>query len=291
MAAWIELRQKSRMIGSFDLPATFRGVRKCMFRLGRKACGGGNGVVFESEVLGGIGIQRCAIKVLKQQDEVRCDRFENEVRIQSTLKHSQIAALYDNGFFAIEAFEVPWMAMELGGRNLWKQVEYSGVFSRENLLLASMDICGALQHLHEQEIIHRDIKPQNFVMDLQNDGRLKMIDFGIAKYLNEDISGRPLDQFTQEGDFVGPVFFASPELVAYAQDKKHPVDYRSDIFQAGKLIWYLATGKITAGIPSKKDCPVGGQLRNLLVDVLSDDPDDRPQTVVDLANELQSVLS
>jgi serine/threonine-protein kinase len=183
------------------------------------------------------------------------------------------------------------MGMELGGRNLWAHIEQNGPLPPDRLLPISQEICEALQYLHDQEIIHRDVKPHDFVVERQSDQHVKMIDFGIAKYVGEDLSARPLDQLTQEDEFVGPVHFASPELVAYARDKKQPVDLRSDIFQAGKVVWYLATGKITAGIPSKKDCPLGGRLRQLLVDVLSDDPDDRPSSAKELADALSAAFA
>ena len=109
-----------------------------------------------------------------------------------------------------------------------------------------------------------------------------MIDFGIAKRLGEDVSARPMDTFTQVKEFVGPVFFSSPELIEYATNKRHQVDTRSDIFQVGKLLWFLGTGKISAGVPSKKECPAGGKLRDVVLQMIDDDPDSRLQTMAEV---------
>ena len=116
-----------------------------------------------------------------------------------------------------------------------------------------------------------------------------MIDFGISKRQGEDVSGRPMDTFTRVTEFVGPVFFSSPELIEYSKDKSYPVDYRSDIFQLGKVFWYLATGKVSAGIPSKKECPADGKLRDLVLHMIDDDPDERPQSVAQVRDEINNV--
>jgi eukaryotic-like serine/threonine-protein kinase len=116
-----------------------------------------------------------------------------------------------------------------------------------------------------------------------------MIDFGIAKRTGEDVSGRPMDTFTKVAEFVGPVFFSSPELIEYAKDKSFQVDHRSDIFQLGKVVWYLATGKVSAGIPSKRECPAGGRLREIVIDAIDDDPDQRPKSARDIHERVAKI--
>ncbi|MFX8766462.1 hypothetical protein ABTM49_19755, partial [Acinetobacter baumannii] len=89
-------------------------------------------------------------------------------------------------------------------------------------------------------------KPANFVKSFPNQDDphpLKMIDFGIAKFIGEDVAGRPLDNFTKVGEFVGPQNWSSPELIAYADDKTVVVDQRSDLYQLGLLIWFFFTGR------------------------------------------------
>lgn len=85
-----------------------------------------------------------------------------------------------------------------------------------------------------------------------------------------------MDALTRNNEFVGPLFFSSPELIAYANDKSYPVDHRSDLFQMGKVLWYIATSQISAGIPPARKCPLGGAFYGIVTNLLSDDPNDRP---------------
>lgn len=276
--AYITLSEGSQRYGEFDLPASITGVGGLTFRLGYAVRGGGNGVVFDSRVSGGGPTvpNTCAVKVLRQQDQTRIDRFANEARILGALSHDRVSALFDKGEIDLgSGFIVPWVAMELGGSNLRDHVRQYGPLPLGQLKIVGADACAAIAHIHEREIVHRDIKPDNFVWDRDAPDRVKMIDFGIAKYVGEDVSARPLDEFTKQMEFVGPVFFSSPELIAYATNKAHPVTTRSDLFQLGKLLWFLGTGNISAGIPSRKLCPANGRLRDLVLALVEDDPDER----------------
>jgi serine/threonine protein kinase len=165
--------------------------------------------------------------------------------------------------------------MELGDKNLRQQVADAGAFNPNSLIQASIQICEALEHVHSKGIIHRDIKPENFIM---LGSEIRMIDFGIAKLKEEDVSTRPMDRLTLTNEFVGPLFFSSPELIAYADDKSVLVDHRSDLFQMGKVLWFIATSQISAGVPSRRKCPHGGRFHGIISRLLSDDPDDRPNS-------------
>lgn len=278
--AFIELRQSNNYIGTFDLPDIMTG-ENASYRLLHAVKGGGNGMVFAAEKLrpNRAPELRCAVKILRQQDTSRVDRFANEVRVMQSLDSPSVASFYDSGELLLaDKWKVPWMALELGGKNLREEVQSNGPLAPDLLRHVVDSICDATEHLHSVGFIHRDIKPENFIW--RTDGsRIMMIDFGIAKRFGEDVSARPLDNFTKAMEFVGPVFFSSPELIAYAANKLHPVDQRSDIFQLGKLIWYLATGTISAGVPSRKACPMGGALHQVVLTMITDSPDERPATV------------
>lgn len=291
---YIDIYNGNRPLGRFNLPQFVEGENGHVFLIGQAFKGGGNGVVFQSYLrnIDGTIMQHevYAIKVSKQQEPSRMDRFRNEVRIISQLKHESIASYYDNGEIEVVLADgapaiIPWVAMEIGNDNLQMHVQRHGHLALAMLIQVSSQMCAALQYFHSLGFIHRDIKPANFVW-AKEFGCIKMIDFGIAKKLDEDVSGRPLDNFTKQQEFVGPVFFSSPELIAYAQDKAFTVDHRSDLFQLGKVIWYLATGKVSAGIPSKKDCPF---IHDLVMNLLCDDPDDRIQTAQEVNNVLQAI--
>jgi len=118
---------------------------------------------------------------------------------------------------------------------------------------------------------------------------IMLIDFGISKYIGEDVSGRPLDDFTRITEFVGPQNFSSPELLAYARDKDTKVDQRSDLFQLGLILWFLNSGKIPAGIPPKREDQTGGKLWDLVCQLIQMDPDDRPNSASLVKAELDDI--
>ncbi len=262
---------------------------------------GGNSVVFKAyHYDAGRYVRTCAVKLLSQLDEPRRDRFANEVEVQSALEHDRVATLYTHGEVVLppvgekihlnEDVTVPWAAIGLGGKNLRESVESEGPLPLPQLRVAIEDIGAAIDHVHARGFIHRDIKPANFVWEMGK-SRVMMIDFGIAKRFGDDVSGRPLDHFTKQMEFVGPVFFSSPELIAYAGDKDHPVDHRSDVFQLGKLAWYLATGVVTGGVPALRVDPTAGRLRDVILQIMSDDPSDRPSTAIEAMEAILDAVS
>jgi len=293
---YIDLWDRNRSLGRADVPAILSApTSDFKYELKRVVRTGGNGVVFEAYRLrkqGGLD-RRCAIKLLRRQDPARIDRFSNEARVLRELgTHERIAPYYDDGTVEIrvgQAYQVPWIAMELGGANLRDHVGKNGPLSSDTVIKVGVHLAEALAHLHGKGFIHRDIKPANLVWEDEHLGGALLIDLGIAKRQTEDVSARPLDNFTRQGEFVGPVFFSSPELIAYAEDQTHRVDHRSDIFQLGKVLWYLATGKISAGIPSKRDCPLGGRLHAFVLETLADSPDDRPSSAGVIIEHLKNI--
>jgi serine/threonine protein kinase len=294
--SYIELSNAGQNLGRFDLPDFIRST-SAIYKLNFAALGGGNGVVFNSNKMAGLSApgEPCAIKLLRQQGPARLDRFNNEIRVLRALSSPYVAKYHDDGSVQVASQndakitqDVRWLAMELGSANMRQHVEREGPLDLNSIKRATFEICQAVAHLHANGFIHRDIKPDNFVRKIASPALL-MIDFGLAKRFGEDVSVRPMDTFTQVREFVGPVFFSSPELIEYAANKQHPVDQRSDIFQVGKVLWFLATGKISAGIPSKRDCPAAGRLRDLVVHMIDDDPDSRPQDILlipPLVNEI-----
>lgn len=294
---YIHLYKDNRSMGTFDVPEHITSKARHIYKLKNVALGGGNGIVFNA-----LRIEKnktgspCAIKMLRQQSAARIDRFNNEVRIIKELSSPYIATYHDDGEVSVtcqentnETQKVRWLAMELGGVNMRQHIETKGPLQIKNLKTVVHDICESVKHLHDRDFIHRDIKPDNFVWKDRSEKSIMMIDFGIAKKIGEDVSARPLDTFTQITEFVGPVFFSSPELIEYAANKSHPVDQRSDIFQVGKVIWFLATGKISAGVPSKRDCPANGRIRDLVVEMIDDDPDSRIQTLQEVQRRLTEI--
>lgn len=293
MPNYIELFESGKPLGRFDLPESLEGKTGERFRLRATAGGGGNGVVFRADPLGSLSteIDKCAVKMLRQCESSRVDRFLNEARIMQLLDHERVAQFFESGSISLGGRDVPWIAMELGEANLRAHVHQYGPLPLASFLKVAVQMCDAIAHLHEHGIIHRDLKPDNFVWDGENGASIKMIDFGIAKLRNEDVSTRPLDQFTKQLEFVGPVFFSSPELIEYARDKTYPVDHRSDLFQLGKTLWFLATGRVSGGVPARKLCPADGAVHDIVKRMLNDDPDERIQSAAQVRSYLEVVSS
>lgn len=272
-----------------ELRETLTGQDGKKFKVGKMIWGGegGNGLVFEAIQQGAVGV-RCAVKVLRKIDEQRVDRFANEIKILQGLTHDHISAHYGNGVVrSARGHDIPWVAIDLGGPNLGLHVSDNGPVDAQTLGHIGLQMCSALRHVHERGLIHRDLKPANFVWtERAASKRVFMIDFGLAKQVGEDTTGRPFDQFTLEHEFVGPAHYSSHELLAYGRDKSTKVDHRSDLFQLGRVLWFLATGVPSSGIPSKKLDPTKGLLHKLVTELSHDDPDDRLSDVAEIERVL-----
>ncbi|MDX6693171.1 MAG: eukaryotic-like serine/threonine-protein kinase [Blastocatellia bacterium] len=166
-------------------------------------------------------------------------RFLREARAVSALSHPHIATIYDYG----ETTDgQPFIVMELvKGQTL------SELLSDESLTLGRVaqiiiDVAEALSEAHGRGIVHRDIKPSNIVVNEQD--QVKVLDFGLAKQLNEensssiDPNARTLGMQTQSGIVIGTPLYFSPE-----QAKGEPVDARSDLFALGAVLYECVTGK------------------------------------------------
>jgi serine/threonine protein kinase len=265
------------------------------FKLRQAVKSGGNGVVFEATCFAPDGKDEglCAVKLLKELSDIRQDRFDNEVRILSDLDSPNITKVFGYGRQALGAqqIDVPWMAMSLGDQNLRHYLDQNKApLDPLSAINVGIQLCAAVEHIHSKGIIHRDLKPANLVWATDEDREnIFLIDFGIAKYVGEDVSARKMDDLTSLHEFVGPANFASPELLAYARDKTHPVNTHSDLFQIGLILWFLATNQVVAGIPSRKRDPTDGALHEIVTQLLAMDPEDRIQTATHLGEMLQAI--
>lgn len=170
-----------------------------------------------------------ALKILRAHAEIdpKADkRFQREAKHTSSLAHKNITTIYEYGEFE----RTPYIAMEyLEGRTLDKIVK-ERLLGYEECLRIATQLTEALSVVHDNELIHRDLKPGNVL--LQHDGTLKLLDFGIARARDE--SG-----ITQHGMLVGTVLYMSPEQV-----RGEDLDYRSDIFSLGALLYHVMSGAL-----------------------------------------------
>jgi WD40 repeat protein/serine/threonine protein kinase len=197
---------------------------------------GGFGTVWLAEQQAPIR-RRVALKVIKLGMDTRqvVARFEAERQALALMDHPNIARVLDAG--ATEAGR-PFFVMELvEGAPITEFCDTRRLNTRERINLF-IQVCQAVQHAHQKGIIHRDLKPSNLLVTEQ-DGRAvpKVIDFGVAKAIEEPLTDRTL--FTRFHQFLGTPAYMSPEQAGWGG---LDVDTRSDIYSLGVLLYELLTG-------------------------------------------------
>ena len=177
--------------------------------------------------------QRVAIKVLTEEGTQASARLKREAEHASELDHPNICTVYEVGEDEAGAY----IAMEfLDGTNLVDAVPAHGVDPASTLSMA-LQLAEAIAHAHERNIVHRDLKSAN-VMVLA-DGRLKVLDFGLARRLPRDIeSAVSVASLTDVGVIAGTLSYLAPELL-----KGERADSRSDIWAFGIILHELLTGR------------------------------------------------
>ena len=199
---------------------------------------GGMGEVYRARD-GNLG-RDVAIKVLPgafSADPDRLKRFEQEAQAAGSLNHPNILVIYHVG----TSNGAPYIVSELlEGESLRERINGSSLPQRKAIDYA-LQIAHGLAAAHAKGIVHRDLKPENLF--ITNDGRVKILDFGLAKLtqpdgnaVQTDIPTRRVD--TDPGTVMGTVGYMSPEQV-----RGRPVDHRSDIFSFGAILYEMLSGK------------------------------------------------
>ena len=227
-----ELRQTVDSPPIQERPGTVIGRYKLLEQIGA----GGFGVVFMAQQLEPVR-RKVALKIIKPGMDSKevIARFEAERQALAMMEHPHIARVLDGG--TTESGH-PYFVMELvKGKTITEYADANRLTVRERLELFQ-SVCQAVQHAHQKGIIHRDLKPANILVTL-HDGKpvVKIIDFGIAKALNRELTERTL--FTAYGQMVGTPQYMSPEQ---AEMSGLDVDTRSDIYSLGVLLYELLTG-------------------------------------------------
>lgn len=212
------------------------------------------------------------------------ERFSREARALAQITHPHVVRLIDRGEIGGQAF----FTMELvRGTTLRDRLQFEGSLSLTELLRLTLEMCGVLDHLHQNGVVHRDVKPDNIM--LMPDGSSKLMDFGIAMLLFED------NQATT-GGFEGSPAYMSPEQVA-----GRPVDGRTDIYSLAVTIYEAATGKrafdgdsiaaITQKVVQEYPAPPAGlplHFQAILMRALAKNPNHRYQRASELAADLRA---
>jgi serine/threonine protein kinase len=244
-----------------------------------------------------------ALKILPASlaaDPAFAERFTREARLLARLTHPNIVAIHDfgqaNGFF--------YLLMEfVDGVNL-RQAMKVGRFTPAQALSIVPKICEALQFAHNEGILHRDVKPENILLDTK--GRVKIADFGIAKLVGADVPPfgvPPLGgpdrlkpglqtapaNLTETGKALGTPQYMAPEQIEHPQD----VDQRADIYSLGVVFYEMLTGELPLGrfAPPSEKSTVDPRVDEVVLHTLEKERERRTKTAGEVKTQVETIAS
>ncbi|MEO6724684.1 MAG: protein kinase [Blastocatellia bacterium] len=285
------------------------GSQVARYRILQKIGAGGMGEVYlaEDASLG----RKVAIKILPEQFTQQADRvrrFEQEARAASALNHPNIITIYEIGQVSSDTGALHFIATEfIEGETLRQRMNAQRMTLSEALDVA-IQAASALQAAHNAGIAHRDIKPENIM--LRPDGYVKVLDFGLAKLTEQNLTGDLTDDVdaqtkslfeTQPGLVIGTVAYMSPE-----QARGQRVDGRTDIFSLGVVLYELLSGRrpftgatasdmiaaLLVSQParlSQHPSTIPAELESIVSKMLVKDRDERYQSAREVVNDLNRV--
>ena len=234
-----------------------------------------------------------AIKVLNASlsaEETSRLRFIREARAVAAINHRNVVTIY-----AVEDTAEPYLVMELiEGRTLQRHLARHQPLELRDVLRIGMQIANGLEAAHAKGVIHRDVKPENIMLDAAT-GRVKLMDFGLARVIGDP-------SLTQTGLVAGTPGFMSPE-----QALGQKVDHRSDLFSLGSVLYVMCTGqppfdddeslvalelvcKAQPLPPQQRNSAVPDWLADLIRRLHARRPEDRPAAAGDVARILKQQL-
>ncbi len=171
-----------------------------------------------------------ALKLINPEiglNEKAIERFRNELRFARKISHRHVCRLYDLGETGFTHF----ITMEyVEGEDLKRFIKKSGQLTPAKAVSIARQVCEGLAEAHRLGVIHRDLKPQNIMID--RDGNARIMDFGIARFLEGD-------GVTASGVMMGTPEYTSPE-----QNELREVDKRADIYSLGVILFEMVTGRV-----------------------------------------------
>ncbi len=239
-----------------------------------------------------------AIKILHKHlsdyQEAR-DRFEREAQAVAKLRHENILEIFDySGADMAEELGASYIVTEfIDGQTLKQLFTERPISFPEIGAMLMLQVCRALAHAHANSILHRDIKPENIM--IRSDGVVKLMDFGISHMVD-------LERLTVTGQLLGSPAYMAPEHV-----EGRPIDYRTDVFAVGIVLYQLTAGKLPFEgknphevLKRIADCKfvdprqvnprIGNRLGRIILRAMAARPDDRFPTIGQMVTALEGYL-
>jgi len=232
-----------------------------------------------------------ALKILKPEiaDEKTIERFSSELKLARKIRHENVCQMYDIN----EEEGTHYITMEyVAGEDLKSFIRRSGLLTVGKAISIAMQVCEGLSEAHKLGVVHRDLKPQNIMID--KEGSARIMDFGIARY----VKGKGI---TDVGMMIGTPEYMSPEQVEAKE-----VDQRSDIYSLGVILYEMVTGRVpfegdtpfAIGVKHKSEIPknpkeinaqIPDDLSRVIVNCLEKDKEKRHQDTNELLSELSKI--
>lgn len=267
------------------------------FTIDRYLGRGGMGEVYLAHRTSSDFVQRVAVKLLRTEAAGRGQLFARERRLLAGLSHPNIARLIDGG---VTDEGRPFMVMDyIDGQpiDIWVRENRADLATRLSLF---RDICGAAAYAHANLVVHRDLKPSNIMID--RDGSVRLLDFGIAKLMDDDVASTDTT-----------MAMLTPDYAAPEQLEGGHITTATDIYALGAVLFQLLTGvspwrRENVSVPTivrrilQDDPPlpsrvvkdgaipanvIGGDLDAIILKAMRRDPDARYRSVVELADDLR----
>ncbi len=264
------------------------------YRILEKLGEGGGGTVYKAE---DTKLHRTVVIKTLAEDLIHNvsgrQRFLREARLASALDHPNICTIYEIN----EAEGSCFIVMQYVEGKTLKEILAKGPLDLHSALTIAIQLADALAVAHERGIIHRDMKTSNII--ITPEGQCKILDFGLAKQFDEEAA--PSDDLTIEGALLGTPSYMSPE-----QARGERLDYRTDIFSLGIILYEMITGErpfkgrsrieILQAVISSEPPPmnlynpqVSPQLQRIVDRALAKDPDQRYKSMRDMLADLKQV--
>lgn len=241
------------------------------YKIDRQIDQGGFGIVYEATDL--VNKNKVALKSCKRDEPDVQTRFAREIRIMENIDHPNVMKILDYNLDA----DLKYFVMPLAKYSLYDVSDHL-IADHVNTLNIFLEVCKGLSSIHSTGHIHRDIKPQNILVN--HDGQIVISDFGLGMFEERDST-----IVTSSHDFLGTQAYAPPEYMVRGGVVN--ADVKGDIYQLGKTLYFLLTGK-DPFLLENDSLPRG--IENIITKATKPNPDLRYKSVAELADYIETYL-